>query len=98
MLEDFLSAEVLVIGILQVGPDHPFITQIEHVSQVVQPHHQADRFIGMAGSGGIGLFELLFKTLSIDTLSQFDERMFWIDEISQQMMMVEEGYLPPLDS
>ena len=37
--------------------------QIEHVSQVVQPHHQADRFIGMAGSGGIGLFELLFKTL-----------------------------------
>jgi hypothetical protein len=50
----------------------------------------------MAGSGEIGLFGFLFKTLSIDTLSQFDERMFWIDEISQQMMMVEEGYLPPL--
>jgi hypothetical protein len=51
----------------------------------------------MAGSGGVGLFELLFKTLPIDTLGQFDERMFWIDEISQQMMMVEEGHLP-LDS
>jgi hypothetical protein len=48
----------------------------------------------MAGSGEIGLFELLFKTLSIDTLSQFDERMFWIDEISQQTMMPKEGHLP----
>jgi hypothetical protein len=48
----------------------------------------------MAGSGGIGLFELLFKTLPIDTLSQFDERMFWIDEISQQTMMPKEGHLP----
>jgi hypothetical protein len=89
-------------------PDYPsqagleflegFAFLFELFGMVVAPDLQEDRFIGMAGSGGIGLFGLLFKTLPIDTLSQFDERMFRIDEISQQTMMPKEGHLLPLDS
>ena len=68
MLEDFFSTEVLVVGILDVGPDDTFVTEVEEIAKVVQSHHQAYRLVGMTGGGRIECAEILFDTLPVDTV------------------------------
>jgi len=90
MSEDFLSTEVLVVGILDIGPYDTFITQIKYIAQVMQSHHQADGFIGVTGSRRIGFAEIFFDTLPIDTLSQLHQRMIGIDNLKKHLMALEE--------
>ena len=78
MLEEFVTAEVLPVGILQKTLHHRLITLIERVLQVVKPDHKSDRKTGATFVLHEQGAKLFFKGLPVDLVSQHKERMLVI--------------------
>lgn len=81
MLEVLKAAKVLPVGVLDKPHDHDFITDVEGMLEVMQPHQQADRSGRATDFFDVQPAKLLFKHRPIDSIRKLKQRMLAVENL-----------------
>jgi len=81
VLEIFKSGKVLPVWIFQKALKYRLIAQVKRVFQIIQSHHQTDRFSGPAHGVMIGAGEFFFKDGPVNLIGHLKERMLVIQQL-----------------
>ena len=83
MLEVFVTAKVLPVGILQKTANHRLVTLIEGMFQIVKPNHQVGRQTWAAEVLHEQLANLVIKESPVDLVGNLEERVLPIEDLIQ---------------